>query len=111
MDEVVGAAGDLERALERLDEAVGQAAHEADGVGEQHRLATGQRQAPGRRVERGEEAVLGQHAGVGQRVEQRRLAGVRVADDRDRGEPAAVALLALQLAGAAELVELGLERG
>ena len=100
VDQVVGAAGDLERALERLDEAVRQAADEADGVGEQHRLAAGQREAAGRRVERGEQAVLGQHAGVGQRVEQRRLAGVGVADDRDGGEPAAVALLALQVAGA-----------
>ena len=103
VDEVVGPGGDLERALERLDEAVGQAAHEADGVGEQHRLAAGQGEAPGRRVERGEQAVLGQHAGVGERVEQRRLAGVGVADDRHRGEAAAVALLALQRAGAAEL--------
>ena len=60
----VGRAGHLERALERLDQAVRQAAHEPDGVGEQHRLAAGQRQPPGGGVERGEQAVLHQHAGL-----------------------------------------------
>ena len=39
--QVVGAGGDLERALERLDQPVRQVAHEADRVGEQHRFATG----------------------------------------------------------------------
>ncbi len=62
--QVVGAGGDLERALERLDQPVRQAAHEPDRVGEQHRLATGQRQAARRRVERGEQPVLDEHAGV-----------------------------------------------
>ena len=37
----------LERRLERLDQLVGQLAHEADGVGQQHRLAAGQRQPAG----------------------------------------------------------------
>ena len=39
-------------------------------------------EAAGGGVERGEEAVLDQHAGVGEAVEQGRLAGVGVADDR-----------------------------
>ena len=47
--------------------------------------------------------------GVGEGVEQRRLAGVGVADDRHRGEPAALALLALQVAGALELLEVVVE--
>ena len=109
VDQVVGVGGHLERALERLDEAVGKAPHEADGVGEQHRLATGQRQASRRRVERGEQAVLREHAGIGEGVEQRRLAGVGVADDRDRGQPTALALLALEVAGAVELLEVAIE--
>ena len=109
VDQVVGVGGDLERALERLDEPVGQAPDEADGVGEQHRFAAGERQAAGRRVERGEQAVLREHAGVGQGVEQRRLPGVGVADDRHRGEAAALALLALQVAGAVELLEVAIE--
>ena len=79
--EQVGVGHDLERGLERLDQLVGQLAHEADGVGEQHRLAAGQVEAAGGGVEGGEEPVLDQHAGVGEAVEQRRLAGVGVADD------------------------------
>ena len=42
----------------------------------------GRRDAPQRRVERGEEHVLRQDVGAGQPVEQRRLAGVGVADQR-----------------------------
>ena len=98
--EVVGERGDLERALERLDETVRQAADEADGVGEQHRLAAGQREPPGRRVEGGEQPVLGEHAGVGEPVEQRRLAGVRVARRSRRWrDRCALAALALQVTG------------
>ena len=99
VDEQVGLGHDLERGLERLDELVGQLADEADGVGEQHRLAAGQVEAAGRGVERGEQAVLDEHAGVGEPVEQRRLAGVGVADDRDTSAQAAARrALALQLA-------------
>ena len=94
--------GHLERALERLDQPVRQAADEADGVGEQHRLATGQRQPPGGRVEGGEQPVLDEHAGLGEPVEQRRLAGVGVADDRDVGQAAACPALALQLRGCSD---------
>ena len=36
------------------------------------------------RIERGEQQVLGEHVGAGQAVEQRRLAGVGVADQRHR---------------------------
>ena len=111
VDEVVGVGGDLEGALEGLDQPVGQTAHEADRVGEQHRLAPGQRQAAGGRVEGGEQAVLRQHAGVGEGVEQARLAGVGVADDRDRGQPAALALLALEVTRAGQLLEVDLELG
>ena len=82
--QVVGPCRDLERALEALDQTVRQAADEPDGVGEQHRLTAGQREPTRRRVERGEQPVLDEHARAGQLVEQRRLAGVRVADDGDR---------------------------
>ena len=65
----------------------------------QHRAPAGQLPAAGARVERGEQLVLGQHVGAGQLVEQRALAGVRVADERDRHAIAArghFALLAAQ---------------
>ena len=71
----------------------------------------GQREPAGRRVERREQPVLDEHAGVGEAVEQRRLAGVRVADDRDGGETAAAAALALELARVLQLLELVLELG
>ena len=82
---------------------------EADRVGQQYGLATRQGETTGGRVERGEQTVLGQHAGVGQRVQQRRLPRVRVADDRHRRQPAAIALLALQAASLGERVQLLLQ--
>ena len=48
----------------------------------------GQHHLAGRRVERREQLVLGQDMRPGQRVQQRGLAGVRVADDRGRRAPA-----------------------
>ena len=51
--------------------------------------------AAGPGVERREQLVLDQHAGLGQRVHQRALAGVGVADQRDRGHVAAAGDLAL----------------
>ena len=65
---------------------------------QQHPLAAGQVEAAGGGVEGGEQAVLDEHAGVGELVEQRRLAGVRVADDGDLLEAAAGAALALRVA-------------
>src|SRR3546814_19997170 len=43
VQEQVGVGRDLERGLERLDQLVGQLAHEPDGVGEQDGLAARQR--------------------------------------------------------------------
>ena len=60
----VGVGDLLERRAERLDELVRQAAHEADGVGEQHGLAAGEAQPAGRGVERGEQPVLDEHVGA-----------------------------------------------
>ena len=62
-----------------------------------------------RRVERGEQHVLGQHAGAGQPVEQRRLAGIGVADQRDDRKRHLLALGAVQVAGAAHLLQLALQ--
>ena len=73
----------FQRGAERGDELRRQVGDEADRV-RQHRLAAmrqGQR-AQGR-IERREQHVGGLHVGAGQAVEQRRLAGVGVADQRD----------------------------
>ena len=109
--QVVGPCRDFERALERLDEPVRQAAHEPDRVGEQDRLTTGQRQPTRRRVEGGEQSILDEHARLGQVVEQRGLAGVRVADDAHRRQPARTATLALQRSGRRQILHVRLELG
>ena len=87
----VGELGLLERRRERVDELVRQLADEADGVGHQVGAAL-EAQRARRRVERVEEAVADADLGAGERVEQRRLAGVRVAGERDVGQVRALAL-------------------
>ena len=82
-----------------------------DRVGNQDRLAAGQRQTARACVERGEQAVLGVHVGVGQRVEQRRLARVRVAGDRHVVQTRPLPLRALHAARLAERLEFAFERG
>jgi len=91
----VGLAGLLERGLEGGDQGVRQVADEADGVGEQGLAAPAEPPAAGPGVEGGEELVLDQDAGLGQRVHQRALAGVGVADQRDRRHVGAAGDLAL----------------
>jgi hypothetical protein len=68
--------------------------HKADRVGQEELLATGQARATRRRVKRGEEPVLRQHTGAGQRIQQRGLARVGVADQRDHRRARALASLA-----------------
>ena len=68
---------------EPFDELMRQAADEADRVGDEVAPAVLLERAR-RRIERLEEAVLDRDVRVGQRVEQRRLARVRVAGERDR---------------------------
>ena len=58
-------------------------------------LAAGQLEAAGRGIQGGEQAVLDQDPGIGEVVEQGRLAGVRVADDRHLGDAGAVLGLVL----------------
>ena len=102
--------GDLfERRPERLDQLVRQAPHEPDGVAEQRDLTARELQATGRGIERREQAVLDEGVGVRQPVQQGRLAGIRVADERDRRELAAPASLALGGPGLGETLQLALE--
>ena len=87
--EQVGVVQLLERRAERRDERRRKLVDEADGVRHEERAAAGQRHAPGRRIERRERLVRDEHGRAGERVEQRRLADVRVADQC--GEEQAVA--------------------
>ncbi len=100
VEQQVGVGGLLERRAEGGEQVLRQLADEADGVGDHHLALLGEAQAARARVERGEQLVLGEHVGAGQRVEQRALAGVGVADDRDHrhAEPGARAAALLALA-------------
>ena len=75
-----------------------QVGDEADRVGEDDAPAAPQPHLAHGRVERGEHLLLGEHVRAGDAVEQRRLAGVRVADDGDDRIGHAAAPLAVQLA-------------
>ena len=82
-------------ALKRDQQVAGQLPDEAHGIGEQHAGVAGEHQLAGGGVEGGEELILGQGIGTGERVEQRGLAGIGVADDGDglhglSGAPAAM---------------------
>ena len=101
----------LERGAEGGDQHGRQVGDEADRIGEDHARAMRQADRAQRRIERGEQHVGGQHARLRHAVEQRRFAGIGVADqrhDRIRHAPAAVAM---QRARALDLVELGLDLG
>ena len=87
-----------ERRAERSDEIVRQLADEADGVGEHDRRGAGHVDPAQRRVERREQLVGGERLGAGEAVEQRRLAGVGVADERDGAHRGAAPRAALRRA-------------
>ncbi len=90
---------------EPLDELMRQTADEADGVGDEVAPAVGL-EAARRRVERLEEPVFDRDVGAGQGVQERRLADVRVARQRDRGRLGALPLLAPRRALALDRLQL-----
>ncbi len=76
----------------------------------QHRLAAmRQRQRAQRRIEGREQHVVGLHVGARQPVEQRRLAGIGVADQRDDAIRHALAAGAMQPPRRLHLLQLGFE--
>ena len=83
MQDQVGHECLLQGRRESLDELGRQASNEADGVGDKIPLAVVV-EAARRRIERLEEPVLHRDVGSRQRVEQRRLAHVRVPGESDR---------------------------
>ena len=109
MEDEVREHGLLERRLEGLNELVGQLLDESDGVREQV-VAPVMLEGPGGRVQRLEEAVANRHFGAGERVQQRRLARVGVAGERDLGHRRRLAALAHDAAGALETPEAPAQR-
>ncbi len=90
MQDQVGEDGLLERCLECLDQLVRELLDEADRVGEQV-IAARQLEAARGRVEGVEEPVPDPYLGARQRVEEGRLAGVRVAGQRHPRQRGALA--------------------
>ena len=73
-------AGFLEGGFESGDKFVGQVANEPNGIGQDDLSAIGNRKATQRRIQRSEQLIDSLDAGSAKLVEQRRLAGIRVAD-------------------------------
>ena len=109
MDDQVGEARLLERRLECLDELMGKLADEADRVGHEVAAPLVLVGASGR-VERVEELRADAHARAGQRIEERRLARVRVAGERDCGDGRGLAACSHGLAPLLHVLELSPER-
>src|SRR5581483_1490209 len=105
VEEEVRGADLLERALERLDQLVGQLVDEADRVGEEDDEAFRKAEPPDGRVERREEPILDHDARLREAVHQRRLAGVRVADERDGRKRDGRALVAVDVPGPLDVLE------
>jgi len=95
MDDEVSLGDLLEGGAEGVDKLVRQVPDESDRVRDRVRAPPGRRGAPDGRVQGREQRILDQHPGPGEPVEQRGLAGVRVAGDhhgRDCVGPAGGAL-------------------
>ena len=106
LDQHVGPVDLLEGRPERVDELVRQLVDEAHGVGHDRRLAVAELDLAAGRIERGEQLVLGaRHLRADERVEQGRLAGVRVADDADGRPQPAIAAARRGLALLADLLD------
>ena len=99
----------FKRCLERLDELMRQLSNEADRVGDHDIQRVGHREKARRRVQRVKQAVIRGNARAGQRVQKRRLARVRVADDGDDGNFILAAAVALRGAHAAHLFKVRLQ--
>ena len=109
MQDDVGLDHLFERGAEGRHQHGRQIGDEADGIGEDDAVAVRQCDRPQRRVERGKQHVGRDNARRGHAVEQRRFAGVGVTDQRHDRIRHALAAVAMQLAGALDLVELAFD--
>jgi hypothetical protein len=106
LDQDVGAIDLLERRPEGVDELMRQLVDEPDRVGHDRGLAIAELHLAARRVECREELVLGLgDLAADEAVEERRFAGVRVADDADGRDEPPVAAPCGGLALLADLVD------
>ena len=99
----------LERGAEGGDEERRQIGDEAHRVGEDDAPAAREAHLAHGRIERGEHLIDGEHLGARDAIEERRLAGVGVADDGDDRIRHLAAALAVQLARSHDAFELDLD--
>ena len=98
----------LQRGLERIDQIMRQLANETHRVRKQHVLIGRQAQSARGRVQRGEQLVLRQGRRPGDGIEQRRLAGVGVANQRSQRPLVAFAPRTLHITLAHDQLEVAL---
>ena len=111
MHDQIGVEHILERRAERGDQRSREVGNEADRVDEIDAFAMRQADEASGGIERGEQHVLGDDTRRGEAIEERRLAGIGVADERDHGMRAAPPLAPMQRAGALHRVEIALDLG
>lgn len=113
LEDQVGIDRLLERRAEGVDEIVREVVDEADGVGQEEVAMAARSDLPNGGIEGREEHVLHHDflflvrtAGLEEPVHERRLAGVRVADERDLRNAGGLALAALRVAVFRDLSKL-----
>ena len=106
MQDQVGLDDFFQRGAERSHEHGRQVRDESDGVGQDDAIAMRQVDGAQGRIERREQHVGGQHRRFGQPVEQCRLAGIGVTDQRDNRIRHALAAFAMQAACALDAFEI-----
>src|SRR5205823_4376125 len=109
LDDDVGFGHLLQRGSEGGHQVGGQLLDEAHGVGQQQAPARRELQLAGSRIQGGEQLLLGANARAGQRIQQRRLARVRVPDDGGGLQLSAPAARALLMPLRAHLLDLAVE--
>ena len=111
MDDDVGLGDLFERRAEGGDEMGRKVRNKADRVRQDRLAARWQVEPAHRRVEGRKQQILGADRRMGQVVEEGRFAGIRVADEGDDRVRHPPACLAVQGAGALDVVELAPEPG
>ena len=106
MDEQIGVFQLLKRSAERFDQMVRQLRDKADRVRQQRLTGIGDSQLPCRGVKRVEQSVVCRDVRARECVQKRRLACVRIADERHDGQLVLLPPAALLGAGLAHELEI-----
>ncbi len=106
MHQKVSLQGLFKRCLKTVDQVCRQVRDETDRVDQRSFSERRQLQLADRRIEGRERHVLGEHVCAGETVEQGRLAGVRIADQRNDRRAGTAAAGALHGAGAFDFIQI-----